>query len=190
VRPAPPPARRSPALLAGAALAGVAIAIAAGLGLWRARQPAAPPPAPAAAEPAAAVAPAAEPAPADAAPEGPQDEYERVLAGAERKYAGGSFLAAIAEYRKAVALKPTSPALVGLARALYDANRPIEAQRELERAIAADRSYPPAWLLLGELRQGEGHAAEARTAYERYLLLQPTGDNARAVREILARQLR
>ena len=32
--------------------------------------------------------------------------------------------------------------------------------------------------------------AQARAAYQRFLQLQPTGEQARAVREILAKQLR
>jgi hypothetical protein len=117
-------------------------------------------------------------------------DYQRLLASADRKYNTGNFLAAIGEYRKAAALKPTGQALVGLARALYDANRSAEALRELDRAIAADGRYAPAWLLLGEIHQADGRVPEARAAYERFLRLQPAGDQARAVREILAQQLR
>jgi tetratricopeptide (TPR) repeat protein len=139
-----------------------------------------------AAPPAAAAIAAPAPAPAAAARAG-DAEYQRLLASGDRKYDTGNFLAAIGEYRKAAILKPTGPALVGLARALYDANRPVEALRELDRAIQVDARYAPAWLLLGEIHQGDGRTAEARTAYERFLRLQPTGDQARAVREILAK---
>jgi len=90
----------------------------------------------------------------------------------------------------AVSIRPTGPALVGLARALYDANRSAEALRELDRALKAEPRYAPGWLLAGEIHQGEGRVEEARRAYQRFLLLEPHGDQARAVREILAKQLR
>jgi tetratricopeptide (TPR) repeat protein len=117
-------------------------------------------------------------------------DYRRVLASAERKYEAGRFTEAIADYRRAVALRSTGPAHVGLARALYDANRSAEALREIETAIRTDGRYAPAWLLLGEIHQGAGRIPQARAAYERFLQLEPKGERARAVREILSRQMR
>jgi cytochrome c-type biogenesis protein CcmH/NrfG len=114
--------------------------------------------------------------------------HRRILASADRKYEAGRFLEAVEDYRRAVALRPTSPANVGLARALYDANQSAEALRTLEEAIAEDGRYAPAWLLLGEIKQASGKDAQARAAYQRFLQLAPDGDQARAVREILARQ--
>jgi Tfp pilus assembly protein PilF len=76
-----------------------------------------------------------------------------------------------------------------LARALYDANRSTEAMRELDVAIGVDGNYAPAWLLLGEIHQGEGRNRQARSAYERFLKLEPRGERAQAVREIIAKQL-
>jgi tetratricopeptide (TPR) repeat protein len=131
----------------------------------------------------AAVAPAPAPRRAE------DGDYRRLLAVAERKYEAGRFPEAIADYRRALAARATGPAHVGLARALYDANRSDEALRELERAIQQDGRYPPAWLLLGEINQGEGRIREARAAYERFLQLEPKGERAAAVREIIASQL-
>jgi len=124
------------------------------------------------------------------APAGDAAEYERTLAAADQRYNRGDFLGAIGDYRMAASIKPTGPALVGLARALYDANRSGEALRELDRAVKAEPRYAPGWLLLGEIHQGEGRADEARKAYQRFLMLEPKGDQARAVREILSKQLR
>jgi tetratricopeptide (TPR) repeat protein len=153
--------------------------------------------APAPAAPAAAVPPAAAPAPAPApkatppaAPRRSEDaEHRKLLAAAERKYEAGRFLEAIGDYRRALALRATGPAHVGLARALYDANRAGEALREVEAAIAEDGRYAPAWLLLGEIHQGEGRVRPARAAYERFLQLAPKGEQSDAVREIVAKQL-
>ncbi|WP_242395127.1 response regulator [Anaeromyxobacter oryzisoli] len=156
-------------------------------------------PAPAAAAPSTAVvapapvAPAApERAPARAAPPARNDEADarRLLADAERKYESGRFMDAIDDYRSALALRRSAPGHVGLARALYDANRSKEALREIDHALQLDDRYAAAWLLLGEIHQAEGRKAQARTAYERFLQLESRGDQARAVREILERQLR
>jgi tetratricopeptide (TPR) repeat protein len=116
-------------------------------------------------------------------------DYRRLLGAAERKYEAGRFLDAIADYRRALALRVTGPAHVGLARALYDANRSGEALGELERTIQHDGSYAPAWLLLGEIHQAEGRSRQARAAYERFLQLEATGERAEAVRGILTTQL-
>ena len=141
---------------------------------------------------------AAAPAPAPSPPEpkaarSPRDvdaEHRRLLASAERKYEAGRFQEAISEYRRAIALRSTAPAHVGYARALYDANRAADAQREVETAISENGSYAPAWLLLGEIHQQQGRLTQARAAYERFLQLSPNGEQARAVREILSKQLR
>jgi DNA-binding response OmpR family regulator len=143
------------------------------------------------AETASPLAPvAAPPARSVTAPRPPDDrEHRRLLAVAERRYEAGRFLEAIDDYRRAIALRATGPAHVGLARALYDAERGAEALREVETAIHLDGRYPSAWLLLGEIYQGERRARQARAAYERFLELEPRGERAQAVREIIARQL-
>jgi Tfp pilus assembly protein PilF len=66
----------------------------------------------------------------------------------------------------------------------------VEALRELDTAIQVDGRYAPAWLLLGEIEQGEGKLRQARAAYERFLQLSPNAEQAGAVREIIAKQLR
>jgi tetratricopeptide (TPR) repeat protein len=123
-------------------------------------------------------------------PRRPDDEYRKLLSAAERKYETGRFSDAIADYRRAIALRPTAAANVGLARALYDSNRSREALEVLDVAVQADGRYAPAWLLLGEMHQGEGRTKQARAAYERYLELQPRGEAADAVREIVSKQLK
>jgi tetratricopeptide (TPR) repeat protein len=196
----------------------VAIAAVAAIALVRGRRAPAVPPAPAApavaaaapveptapAEPPPPVEPsaaaAAAPSPADAAPAAPEPspptprrdaatDYRRLLAAGERKYDAGRYVEAIADYRRALAVRATAPAHVGLARALYDANRSEEALVELERAIQEDGRYAAAWLLLGEIHQAGGSARQARAAYQRFLQLEPTGERAEAVRGILASQL-
>jgi CheY-like chemotaxis protein len=148
-----------------------------------------PKPGPAPAATATIGEPTAQPAAAAAPRRADDGDYRRILAAAERKYEAGRFLDAIADYRRALAVRSTGPGHVGLARALYDANRAAEALRELDRAIQEDGRYAPAWLLLGEIHQGEGRARQARAAYERFLQLEPRGERAAAVREIVSTQL-
>jgi CheY-like chemotaxis protein len=198
--PAPPPAPTPPASAASAGHEPApAPAASAPATPGPAPAPAAPPlaapapaPQPATAAPAPAAAPpAAEPAAAPPAPRKPDDaEYRRLLASAERKYESGRFVDAIGDFRHALAIRSTGPGHVGLARALYDANRSGDALREVETAIQIDGRYPPAWLLLGEIHQGEGRNKQARAAYERFLQLEPKGEQAQAVREIIAKQLK
>jgi CheY-like chemotaxis protein len=147
--------------------------------------------------PTAAVAPTPAPIPAPTPDKAPPtdpalqaDRAQRLTAAAEKKYEKGDFPGAVAEYRRSLAVKATPAGFVGLGRALYDSNQTAEAIRVLEAAQKLDASYAPAWLLLGEIHQGEGRVAPARAAYQRFLQLQPNGEQARAVREILAKQLK
>ncbi|MCM2334441.1 MAG: tetratricopeptide repeat protein, partial [Anaeromyxobacteraceae bacterium] len=97
-----------------------------------------------------------------------------------------------ADFRRALGARPSAPAFVGLARALYDSNpaNAGEALRALDGAIRLDPRYAQAHLLVGVIHQDEGRKAQARAAYERFLQLQPTGPQAADVRQILAKQLR
>ncbi|ACL67153.1 response regulator receiver protein [Anaeromyxobacter dehalogenans 2CP-1] len=150
----------------------------------------APSPAPVAAAVEPTAAPATTAAPAAAAPRAEGADPRRLLAAAARKYEEGRFAEAAVDYRRAVGLRPTAPGYVGLARALHDAQRSGDAVRALDRAIELDPAYAPAWLLRGEIHQGAGRASQARAAYTRFLELSPSGPEARAVRDILGRQLR
>jgi CheY-like chemotaxis protein len=190
-REAPPPP--APALVAAPAPAPAPAPETASPAAAPAEAAAAPAPTPAAAAPVAAPSAVSEPltvtVPAAPPARNIDADYTRLLASAERNYESGRFPEAVDGFRRAVALKPTAAANVGLARALYDGNRPKDALRALEAATTINRSYAPAYLLLGEIHQAESRKAEARAAYQRFLALQPTGDQAKAVREILARQL-
>jgi len=140
--------------------------------------------------------PRAEPRATPAAPRPAVDpaaraaQAQRLIVGAERRYERGDFSGAVAEFRRSLAARATPQGFVGLARALYDSNQTAEALKVLESAQRLDPRYAPTFLLLGEIQQGEGRVAQARAAYQRFLQLQPTGEQARAVREILAKQLR
>lgn len=163
--------------------------------------PAAAPSAPASTSVAAAAVPtAAVPTPASPTPAGggggaaaapaasEEPDPRKLLAAADRKYAAGRYAEAVADYRRAIAQRSTPAAHVALARALYDGHRSAEALQELEGVIAASPRDASAWLLRGDIHQGEGHPAEAREAYQRFLELQPDGEQASTVRSILERE--
>jgi CheY-like chemotaxis protein len=118
------------------------------------------------------------------------EKAQKLVASAEKRYERGDFAGAVAEFRRSLAVKATPAGLVGLARALYDSNQTAEALKVLETAQKVDPKYAPAYLLLGEILQGEGKVSQAKASYQRFLQLQPTGEQARAVREIIAKQLR
>jgi tetratricopeptide (TPR) repeat protein len=131
--------------------------------------------------------------PAEVAPAPPRNadaEYRRLFASAERKYEQGRFEEAIAEYRRAAAIHGGAEVQVNLARAYYDAGRTPEALRAVALALQQDQGHAPAWLLLGEMHQAAHEVEQARNAYQQFLVLQPKGEQARAVREILAKQLK
>ncbi len=120
----------------------------------------------------------------------PAEKARKLVTSAEKKYERGDFAGAVAEFRRSLAVKATPSGLVGLARAQYDSNQTAEALKVLETAQKTDPRYAPTYLLLGEIQQGEGRLAQAKASYQRFLQLQPTGEQARAVREIIAKQLR
>jgi CheY-like chemotaxis protein len=145
---------------------------------------------PAAPAPTPAAAPVTPPPPRPAVdPAAQAERAQRLTAAAEKRYERGDFTGAVADFRRSLAVKATPSGFVGLGRALYDSNQTAEALRALESAQRLDPQYAPGWLLLGEIQQGEGKVAQARAAYTRFLQLQPTGEQARAVREIIAKQL-
>jgi tetratricopeptide (TPR) repeat protein len=113
------------------------------------------------------------------------EAYRKAFASAERKYQAGNFAGAVADYERALSMKETSPALAGLGRALYDSNQPAAALEALLRAIEIDRRNARAYLTLGEIYVEQERKREARSAYERYLALEPNGPYARDVRSVL-----
>ncbi len=188
---APPPVAAAPV---EPGTAGQPAAPVPGAGPKPAEAPVAASPAPASPEPApppvaGPVAARAEPPAAPVAPVSQAERAQRLIASAERRYQKGDFTGAVVEFRRSLAARATPAGFVGLARALYDSNQTAEALKVLESAQKLDPRYAPTWLLLGEIHQGEGRVAQARAAYQRYLLLQPSGEQSNAVRQILAKQL-
>ena len=112
------------------------------------------------------------------APDAPNSWYNLGLL---RRQAG-RHEAALAAYAEALSRGVDEPEEVHLNRALILADhlaRPLEAQTELEKALARAPNYVPALLNLGNLHEDLGRRSEARRAYERALAAEP--DNALAL---------
>jgi len=195
-------ATRRRLIMAGAAL--LALSSAAVLVRRTNRAPSAHPAEAAAPNPAplAADTPAAQPpAPAEATEQAPPPsvsssavspapdpaDYGRVLSTGEALLKRGKYRAAVAQFRKAIELRPDSvPALLALGDAFLEGDQLRNAVKPLQQAAQLDPKNARAQLLLGTAFQGLGREKEAIAAYKRYLDLEPTGEFSGDVRAIVA----
>jgi hypothetical protein len=93
---------------------------------------------------------------------------------------------ALAACRQVFAREPRSAdAMVLLARADLLSGRAGETLQLARRAVAANPRDSDAYLLIGSVEQTNGNKREARTAYELYLQLAPSGARSADVRAIL-----
>ena len=186
------------------AVAGVALIALAAAAIFL-RQPSRPPPTPPAAEPppapsaVAAQGPTEPPPPANVPAEPPAPvpankvspaadpgDYARALSSGEALLKRGKYRAAVAEFRKAVDLRPDSvPALLALGDAYLEGDQLHNAVKPLRQASQLDPKSARAQLLLGTVFQGLGREKEAVLAYKRYLELEPHGEFAGDVRAIV-----
>ena len=91
----------------------------------------------------------------------------------------GNAAEAEAAYRRALAIVPESPdALIGLAAAQADGNRPVEAEATLKRAIALQPSYAASHMEYGSLLFQQGRAQAAIESYQRATSLEPDNPSA------------
>ena len=91
--------------------------------------------------------------------------------------------AALASYARALELGLDGPEEAHLNRGVIyadDLQRAELAQIELQRALALNPNYLPAWLNLANLHEDRGEREAARLAYERALALQPDHPEALA----------
>ncbi|HZC37416.1 MAG TPA: sulfotransferase [Sphingomicrobium sp.] len=83
---------------------------------------------------------------------------------------------ALASYGRALDLNVTEPEEIHVNRAVIYSDQlhsPAEAERELRAALAKNPSYVPALLNLGNLMEDLGERAQARSAYEDILAIEP-----------------
>ena len=113
--------------------------------------------------------------------------YATAIEQGDSLLAKGSYKAAVAQFKRAVQLRPTSQlALVALGNAYLQADMPKNAVEPLEAAARLDAKSSRAQVLLGTAYQSLGRNREAIGAYQRYLALEPQGRFARDVQVILA----
>lgn len=119
---------------------------------------------------------------------GPYPEAHTVIANAKRSQ--GFYEDAVAEYRIALTqARDISPeAHTGIALAYQEIVHPDDAIKHFRLAVAqANNTEPVVYFLLGSALERERRNKEALEAYEKYLELQPNGNQAAAVRSVLKR---
>jgi hypothetical protein len=140
--------------------------------------------APADAAPAASPRDAGGATPSPAGPDAGPD-YKALLEQARRVLDDGDYEAALAAADASLAQRRTARGYIVRADALRRLGRIDPAVTAIDAAIKANPSYPPAWELKGKILWGARRYDEARPAYEQFLKLQPTGEAADTVRQLL-----
>lgn len=133
--------------------------------------------------PAATADPVAKPPPR---PELDPATAEAVLAACRKAYDSQRYRAIIDNCRQALELRPNeAPVMVMLAHAELDRGRSSTALRWARKAISVDPELADAYVFIGEIEQGAGNTAGAKSAYTKYLELAPNGKYASDLRTIL-----
>ncbi|MEL7304403.1 MAG: response regulator [Myxococcota bacterium] len=115
-----------------------------------------------------------------------QERVQRLIARGNKAYRKNRFREAARSYEQALNLDPANAAAhFGLGAAYLDSNNLNGARRHLERAIALNSEHGQALVYLGNVHQAQGNRAKARSAYRRYLTLEPEGTFAADVKLIL-----
>ncbi len=80
---------------------------------------------------------------------------------------------ALIELQRAAELEDDPTALFDYAASLFNAQRTIDAEAPLLKAVQLNPRYAPAYYLLGRVEEELGLSTEARTAYTKFLALAP-----------------
>ncbi|MGI5863981.1 MAG: tetratricopeptide repeat protein, partial [Myxococcales bacterium] len=131
---------------------------------------------------------APEPAPeAQQKPEPRPGDVDDLLAQGRQLYDRGQPKAALKPLERAAELAPdNSDIQVLLALARLDLGRLGPAEQAARRALELDASNARAHLVLGTVSQERGDTKRARSEYEEYLRLAPSGEHAKDVQAILS----
>ena len=101
--------------------------------------------------------------------------------------AGPLWVAAKDAYAKAVKIQPGDPAVeTDFAIVTFYSNDTSGAIVIAERVTKASPNFAQVWLNLGVFYANSGQSAKAITAFERYLKLDPNGDNAAFAKDQIA----
>jgi predicted Zn finger-like uncharacterized protein len=123
--------------------------------------------------------PVASPAPSTHAPE----NYDKLVAEADRALENGGNGRAKELYQKALSLRPSGfRAMAGLGFAALDRGQLSLAYGYFKRALTAKTSYPPALFGIAEVHRARGEKTLALHTYQRYLDMSPNGADAPAAR--------
>jgi CheY-like chemotaxis protein len=112
-------------------------------------------------------------------------EYARLIAQASKSFTANKLQTAAAEYRKALVLNPEgAEALIGLGMCLVDGNA-AKAIPNLEKGLAKAPNNARAHSALGTAYWSTSRNAEAAREFQKYLDLEPNGELADEMRELL-----
>ncbi|MGH9760182.1 MAG: tetratricopeptide repeat protein, partial [Blastocatellia bacterium] len=104
----------------------------------------------------------------------------------------GDLQSALEEYRIAIDQytkrdgRPTSQVVTNYGLALYDLGRYDDSAKAFGQALQIEPSDHDLYVHRGFALQNAGRTQEARSDYERYLSLEPTGQYAEGVRQVLS----
>jgi tetratricopeptide (TPR) repeat protein len=101
---------------------------------------------------------------------------------ARRELSEGNYESALALIDQALENRRTPDAYVVQADVLRRLKRTAEAVEACELAIELRPGYASAWKMKGNILWGAGRQEEARPALEKYLELEPDGEDAESIR--------
>lgn len=115
----------------------------------------------------------------------PEKGYKEFFAGARRAYRRKQHEQALELIEQALAERTTVRALTLKADILLDKGEAGRAAEVIDQAVAKGARYAQAWLIKGQVHLAEKQDARARAAFEKYLQLEPEGEDADVVRMLL-----
>lgn len=93
---------------------------------------------------------------------------------------------AVKAYQQALALDPTNPSVrTDMAICYYQLGQVDEAVKELKEVLSKRSDFAPAYFHLGLVYKSQNKPKEAQKAWEKFLKLEPSGQNADFVRQQL-----
>jgi len=111
------------------------------------------------------------------------DNYDKLVAEADRALENGANSKARELYQRAMNLKPTgAKAIVGLGFVALDRGQLSAAYDYFKRALTVRPSFPPAIFGIAEVHRARGEKELAIHSYQRYLDMSPNGTDAPAAR--------
>lgn len=93
---------------------------------------------------------------------------------------------AVKAYQQALALDPANPNVrTDMAICYYQLGQPDKAVREIKEVLSKKSDFAPAYFHLGLVYESQNKLKEAQRAWEKFLKLEPSGENADLIRQQL-----